>query len=156
MAEPSAKHETIKHIEWNEIYSVGNKFIDDQHKILIGLINTLIKFRDQNDKFLLKKVLNTLVAYTEKHFKFEERLMSEAKYPEIEDHIGQHRQFAKQIHEFSDQFNLNQTDLDNEVLTFLHQWLTTHILIHDKDYEEHIKKANLENFSEGASEELEA
>lgn len=49
-------------IEWkDEIHSVGIKEMDDQHKVLIGLINALEKNRWSPDKDFLEKVLNTLV-----------------------------------------------------------------------------------------------
>lgn len=133
-------HDLLAPIEWDpSAFSVGHSGVDEQHKTLVGLINALIKYQDQEDEVFLKKVLNTLVEYTKNHFKFEENLLLDAKYQNFQDHKKQHEKFITKIEHFQHEFNLHHQDISMDILKFLKQWMVTHILIHDKDYADVIK-----------------
>lgn len=141
-SKPDPHHQDLlTPIDWDPTaFSVGHASIDEQHKTLVGLINALIKFQDQEDELFLKKVMNTLVEYTKNHFAFEEKLMQDAHYPEFQDHKKQHEKFIEKIEHFQQEYNLHHEDLSMEILKFLKQWMVTHILIHDKDYADIIAK----------------
>lgn len=130
----------VEKLVWSdEVYSLGIKKIDDQHKQLLNLINALgaIVHDDKkaNSEFLTK-VINTLVDYTKNHFADEEKLLKKLHYPEYPNHSLQHRKFIAQVEEFRQAF-LNSPDskvLVGKIVTFLSTWLTQHILVEDKQY----------------------
>ncbi len=69
-------------ITWTEEMSVGVKALDDDHKMLIEMMNKL------NDGILagqsnlaLEDVVESLVRYTRLHFAREERLFAQTGYP---------------------------------------------------------------------------
>ena len=60
-------------LEWTEELSVGVPSIDEQHKVLIRLLNELFDATQaERGQTLLGKVLNELADYTVYHFQYEE------------------------------------------------------------------------------------
>lgn len=85
-------------LTWNEeIYSVGIKKMDDQHKVLVGLINALHGQKDLKDKAFVEKVFATLVQYTVQHFGDEEKIMKRMAFPDFNMHHKQHEAFIKNV-----------------------------------------------------------
>lgn len=85
-------------IKWKgEEYSVGIKAMDEQHKVLIGLINALDQNKWNPDKEFVDKVINTLKEYTQTHFLEEEKVMKKMKFPYLDVHITQHRDFIERV-----------------------------------------------------------
>ena len=64
------------YIPWSEDLSVGLEEIDEQHKILINLINRLFNeaILKRADKALISDILDELIQYTIVHFAVEESL----------------------------------------------------------------------------------
>lgn len=124
-----------KLIEWTEELSVGVQEIDEQHKILVGLLN---KFHEAvvtgSDKAMIKSVLKEVTDYTVIHFAVEESLMRIFNYPDYETHKGHHAELAGQVKELQHKVETEEAEVSMEVLSFLRHWLTNHILGDDKKY----------------------
>lgn len=134
----------VETMVWSdEVYGLGIKKIDDQHKQLLNLINALGQIAHDEKKAdveFLKKVINTLVDYTKNHFADEEKLLKKLHYPEYPNHTLQHRKFIAQVEEFRTAF-MNSPDskvLIGKIVTFLSKWLTQHILVEDKQYAQYM------------------
>lgn len=122
-------------ITWASMLSVGVKEIDEQHKKLVELINQL------NDAMLagkgreaLGRILGELASYTQYHFSTEERLMTQHKYEESPQHKEQHKALIKQVGDFKAQFESGSAMISVELMNFLRDWLTNHILKTDKKF----------------------
>ena len=65
-----------EYMSWSDDLSVGLQEIDEQHKILITLINRLFTeaIMQKADQSVVSKILNELVQYTIVHFSVEESL----------------------------------------------------------------------------------
>jgi hemerythrin-like metal-binding protein len=128
-------------IVWtDEIFSVGMRKMDEQHKQLVDLINALDAKKDSADREFVQKILNTLVLYTKKHFVEEEKLLKKIHFPTSDSHIKQHQRFIQNVNECVvgfDKDHGNQKILD-DILNFLTDWLTHHILVEDKSYGEYL------------------
>jgi len=125
-------------IEWkDDVYSVGITAMDDQHKVLIGLINGLEKHRWNPNKEFQEKVLNTLLGYINEHFSEEEAMMKRMNYPHLDAHIMGHQDFIKKVEHIKEQFELSDESSSqalSDLLAYLNEWLTKHILHQDQDY----------------------
>lgn len=122
-------------IQWGEKYSVKIREIDNQHKKLIGMLNELSDAMSQgkgND--VLGRVLKGLVDYTLVHFKYEEQLMKDNGYEDFAAHKAAHDDLAKQASELYEQFKGGKALMSIKVLSFLSNWLNTHILNIDMKY----------------------
>ena len=122
-------------ITWSETYSVKLKELDAQHQKLIALINELFDAMSQGrGKEVIAGTLGGLIEYTRTHFATEERLMSSSGYPGYLKHKGEHEAFTQKVTEFQGQYLSGQVALTVQVMTFLKEWLTNHILGTDKKY----------------------
>lgn len=94
---------------WKPGYALGVHIIDEQHKILVKLINELAEaVKDGHMRYEIGSVFDNLVEYTDFHFKKEEDLMQKYHYVEEDEkaHKEKHELFVKTI------FNL-RTDFIN-------------------------------------------
>lgn len=124
---------------WNNSYSVGIQEIDNQHKILIGLINDLHDGMKQGKgKEVLGGILKELVRYTVFHFGFEENLLEKNVYPELSTHKKAHVGLIDQVNKLNIDFESGNKVLTMEVMAFLKDWLGNHIMGTDKKYTAHL------------------
>ncbi|MBX3008862.1 MAG: bacteriohemerythrin [Melioribacteraceae bacterium] len=122
-------------ISWNENYSVKIRDIDDQHKKLIDLINELHDaMKSGRGKEVVGKTLSELLKYTSNHFGFEEKLFAQYNYPEGRTHSKTHKDLIDQLKEFISKYESGQNTLSIELMNFLKDWLTNHIMGTDKKY----------------------
>ncbi|MFQ5449316.1 MAG: bacteriohemerythrin [Nitrospinaceae bacterium] len=120
---------------WNDCFSVNIREIDNQHQRLIELINQVYRgMMMEKGKEVTGQALEALVDYTKTHFGYEERLFKQHGYPETEDHLAKHKKLVAQVMEFYNQFQKGEARVNNDLLTFLKDWLTRHIMGTDKKY----------------------
>jgi hemerythrin len=126
-------------VTWDMSYSVKVARCDEDHKKLFALINSL------HDAMLagkgaqvIQKVVKELADYTEFHFSAEEKLLEQAHYPDLGAHRVQHRVFVKKVQQFQQDLKTTTTGQAISVVTFLKDWLTTHIKQADQQYAAHL------------------
>jgi hemerythrin len=126
-------------LQWKEEYSVGIDHIDEQHRGMIQLIDDLAEavFAGQG-RLVLEDILESLLAYTRSHFKDEEAMMERAAYPGLEQHRELHRELTAQVRDLQDRYENGEESISTEVLYFLRDWLTNHILSEDQGYREYV------------------
>ncbi len=123
-------------IQWTPDYSVGIDSLDDDHKVLITLINQLDEaIRSSEPVETVRRVLDSLLEYTDYHFTREEALMASAAYPDVDAHVRTHRTLRAQVADIRDRYVRNPESIHaREVLAFLRNWLASHIMGRDKLY----------------------
>ncbi len=137
----------MEEFKWLSYYSVGNSTIDNQHKKLISLINTLFSFIGKNvEKEKIQAVIDELIKYTVYHFEDEEKYLEKFNYPKTETHKIEHEKFTQQVLDFNEDFKKGIRFLNIELYSFLRNWLHTHIAKTDKDYSRYFKKNKITDF----------
>ncbi len=123
-------------VEWSHELSVGIQEIDEQHKILINLINRLFDetVLNEADPLVIDKIMSELVEYTVVHFAVEESLFRMFDYPEIDAHIDHHHDLKMQVFEIQKKIKIDPSIVNTELLIFLKKWLENHIQKEDKLY----------------------
>lgn len=121
-------------LEWSEDLSVGFAQIDDDHKKLITLVNDLADaLAEGHASEAVEDVLENLLDYTAWHFRHEERLMQTYGYPGYLAHKTQHEELAQAAGDLHAKFLDGDPGVAEELLPFLKEWLTGHILGTDKE-----------------------
>ncbi len=122
-------------LTWSIRYSVGVKSMDAQHTVLFGFLNDLhdAMMKGQAQK-ITGELLSGLLDYTRKHFSAEEGLMASARYPQLAQHRTMHRELIKNVEEFTIRYQRGESALNLQLLNFLRDWLTNHILSEDHKY----------------------
>lgn len=122
-------------IQWNDQYVCGIKTIDEHHQVLVELINQLHDaMRDGKGNQELGAILNRLVEYTTFHFNYEEKLMTQHAYPGLVAHRAAHANLAQEVKNYQAEFARQKMGLSVQVIHFLKDWLTNHILVDDRKY----------------------
>jgi len=122
-------------IPWSENYSVNIKEIDEQHKMLIEMINDLYDaFMKKEHKTKVEEIVSRMAEYTVVHFNYEENLFKEFSYKDSLAHIAEHKLFLEQVGAFQDDLKSNKITLTFKIITFLQKWLLEHISVSDKKY----------------------
>ncbi|MDR2760168.1 MAG: bacteriohemerythrin, partial [Spirochaetaceae bacterium] len=87
-------------VEWDDRYLVGIPLVDEQHKELIRLTNTLYESCLQGDEAArenFKVAIQGTVAYVKFHFSAEEQILKNVNYPDFAVHKKEHEEFVKQV-----------------------------------------------------------
>jgi methyl-accepting chemotaxis protein len=122
-------------IPWNKSLSIGLDYIDNQHKVLIKLINDLHRaMKAGKSTSTSGAILDQLIEYTETHFANEEKLFKKFRYSEYENHKKVHTGLVNQVKGLKNQFMSGDGTLSVELMDFLQSWLKDHILKVDKKY----------------------
>ncbi len=130
-------------LQWNEELSVNIGKIDSQHKTIVGMINDLYRLMETNDDKGKVRIINGMVEYVANHFRTEEALMKTHSYPEYEMHKKEHDQLTKEVLGFQKDLNEGKTILSYDLLDFLKNWLSEHILGTDKKYGPFLNERNV-------------
>lgn len=113
-------------VKWKDEYSVGVDEIDNQHKKLLEMLNSLFQaIVEKKSKEGISKVLEEMVDYVDFHFKCEENYTK--PHPNFKEHRMEHWEFVKTTMGFLKKFDKNQEISAQEILDFLVDWLTKHI-----------------------------
>lgn len=123
--------------EWSNAMSVGIAEIDEQHKMLVDILNRLfLAVVQRESQAITIEILDTLVDYTKTHFGLEERLLQEAKYDSTEfaSHQREHHAFIEKISDAASKHLVEGKSVSFEIINFLKHWLQEHILVTDKKY----------------------
>lgn len=132
-------------------YKTDIALIDDEHKHLFEIIeqtNELIHANLLHDKYdEIIHLLNELKTYTETHFSDEEALMEKISYPGLEAQKKAHSAFVdKLVHidiDELDEIDSHQQTYLFELINYLLNWLSNHILGSDIKIGEYIKENNI-------------
>lgn len=124
-------------ISWSDKFSVGVSRFDEEHKHLISLINKLNQaIQVGTAKKTMEEALNELANYTAVHFKHEEENMLKYNYPGYEKQKQEHDGLKRKVGDFNDRYKAGSAAFSLELISFLKDWLTGHILGSDMQYKE--------------------
>jgi hemerythrin len=124
-------------VEWSDELSVGIEEIDEQHKVLVNLVNRLFDetvVHQAGTSAVMEEILHELIEYTVIHFAVEESLFRIFHYPATETHTRHHDELKAQVLDIQKKVKQGEASLNTELLMFLKRWLTNHILQEDKLY----------------------
>lgn len=124
-------------LAWKDEYAIGVPQIDEQHKELFRIGNKayeLLKndlYTDKYDRIIA--IITELKDYTIYHFKSEEEYMLSIKYKRYFAQKAVHDDFIKKINSIKlSEIDKDQDKSINDLLTFVFDWILTHILKEDK------------------------
>jgi hemerythrin-like metal-binding protein len=116
-------------IDWSDSLSVGYEEIDDDHKRLIDIVNKLDDaIASGHGSEAIGEILEELLSYTVWHFRHEERLMQTYGDPAFYDHKKEHDNLTEAALAKQKEFLDGNVDVAEELMPFLKNWLTHHIL----------------------------
>jgi hemerythrin len=126
-------------IQWDSRLAFNIAEIDTQHQKLVAMINDLnVAMQQGKAKDVVGRILDGLVSYTQFHFVAEEKLLDRHSYVELPTQKSEHAAFVKKIGDFKNDYGQGKLGLSIGVMTFLSDWLKSHIMVSDKKYVSHL------------------
>jgi hemerythrin-like metal-binding protein len=136
---------------WQDRYRVGVREIDEQHKRLFGMIDAFYGAlgAGQPAKPALGALLSGLLDYTRYHFSCEEQLMLQTAFPMARSHRAQHAAFVAKVSDMRERYVSGHLVLSIEATGFLREWLSSHILVLDRQLGDHLTGRKAASAAEG-------
>jgi len=124
-------------MEWKDEYSVGILEIDNQHKLLLRSFSVIEESLKLNQGWSTTHyAIDELIQLARMHFAFEETLMRMYGYPGLDVHQREHQHFFAKLDDI-ERLSLEK-HVEMEMVDFLREWVTTHILGSDQGYAKYI------------------
>lgn len=128
-------------MHWSDNLDTGIDTIDLQHRKIIDYINELHRAGQQDDRDLVGSVISGLIEYTISHFGFEEEMLENNHYEDLDEHKELHNRFIDRIktHQQNHEKGANVT---RALTGELQIWLIAHISREDQRYVPQIAEAS--------------
>ncbi len=118
--------------DWSTDYELDIPQIDEQHKELVRMINSLYaSIREGCSSDTVDQTLNRLLQYVDVHFSTEEQLMMDRHYPGYEHHLLLHENLRIKVMDLKKEQLQGREIATFELLNFLVDWLKNHIATAD-------------------------
>ena len=125
----------MDHFVWKDRFNIGVDQIDAQHRLFLDYVNECYNaVCSDKQTQVTDATIYDLKVYAATHFRFEEKLMLEKKYPELEKHAELHAYFESQVAELERVQDAENHTAASSLLQFLRDWFLRHILEHDKKF----------------------
>lgn len=126
---------------WQNNFTFGIESIDGDHKKLVAMIDELYTAMSKGEaKAVIRDIVNDLVDYSVVHFRREEIYMKSINYNDFDAHKAAHEAFIEKVETFREKINSGKDNISIEVISFLREWLSGHILNTDKRFVPEFKK----------------
>jgi methyl-accepting chemotaxis protein/hemerythrin len=121
----------------NEDYSVHILSIDNEHKILLALVNELESAMNFHILLQAKFMLDKIAHFSNcirNHIASEERFLLSNKYPELATHQLKHAEIIERLNKFESWFKECNVPFNEKMILFLKDLLVRHFILHDRKY----------------------
>lgn len=126
---------TAEKLAWSEEFSVHVKLLDEQHKVMVSVINELIDCVNNGvEQAKIDEVIARLTNYKHHHFATEEKYFVEFNFEGAAEHVEAHRHFNEKIEGMKKQYANDALAFTFNLLDFLEDWLINHIQTMDHKY----------------------
>ena len=125
-------------VVWQEANSVGNAYLDAQHRQILELVNAMYERVRGTGDVNMMELVGRLSDYTRRHLRDEERYLQQFGFPALVGHQAVHRGLRERTEGIRRGVEQNVADVDDSVLQFLKQWWLSHINQTDRQYAVHL------------------
>ncbi|MCL2059084.1 MAG: bacteriohemerythrin [Oscillospiraceae bacterium] len=137
MSDIHLKHNIF--ITWKPEYDLGISIIDEQHRGIVTIINSL-HYGIQNHYIadMLIPIIDMMYDYTKIHFKIEVDFLERCRFPDLDAHMGLHKELTDKLAVIGKRSVLEHDPF--RFMDFLKKWWMDHICIEDRMFKEHVMK----------------
>ncbi len=118
----------MSRFHWRETLRLGHPVVDGQHLELITRVNLFQAAVEAGEgQARLVELFDELDRYAREHFRLEERLMEQDRYPGLNVHRSEHARFSATVAGFRLRLLRGEAGLPAVVLRHLEEWLIRHV-----------------------------
>jgi hemerythrin-like metal-binding protein len=127
------------YISWSEKNDTGIKILDEQHRGIISLINSLhYSIVEKFSEDIYQPAIESILHYTSIHFQTEKLFLQKSNYPQLNEHLNLHNELIAQITSIK-KCIYKESDA-SELLKLLKYWWLNHINVEDRKYIQHLSE----------------
>ncbi len=124
-------------IAWRSKYEQGVFIIDEQHRAIIAVINSLYYAMQNNHGIdMLHPVVGMIAEYTRIHFETEEEFHRKCDFPDAEQHHSLHLELIRKMSKIARKSEDNKDPY--QFMQFLKDWWNNHICNEDRVFHEYL------------------
>uniref|UniRef100_Q47FH3 Hemerythrin HHE cation binding region n=1 Tax=Dechloromonas aromatica (strain RCB) TaxID=159087 RepID=Q47FH3_DECAR len=124
------------------ILKTGHAEIDRQHAELLICLAGVKEFVGGQYAFSAGfTAIQALIGYTEDHFAFEEGLLRQWDYPDLDAHVEQHKSLVAEVRRQWGRVEQEGADIAREVVETIEGWITDHINVEDRKFSGVVRSA---------------
>jgi hemerythrin len=124
--------------EWSSRYITGFPKIDEQHQLLVEVVNEVFEMLSAQNSDGIETTLSRLDSYVADHLVLEEAYMAETGYPDAPVHREAHEQFTKHLAAIRAN-SASPTVVALRAAVLLNDWLKDHLLTEDQRLFDHVR-----------------
>jgi hemerythrin len=126
-------------IVWKPEYNLGIPIVDEQHRGIVTIINSLYYgMQNKHGADLLMPVNGMINEYTRIHFQIEENFLEKCKYPGLPEHKELHKELINKLKMVGRESRLQHDP--KEFFDFLKEWWINHIRDKDRAFLNYLTK----------------
>ena len=130
-----------EYLKWNDSLSTGVEKFDEQHKMLLKLLNRLLGLiKEREDTSGMGSILQELVFFALSHFNDEEDAMKRFGYEHIEEHIIEHDKIKLMVGRLHQNYLAGNRPETIEILEVITRWFEDHLKNMDSKYGPFLKE----------------
>lgn len=128
-------------IEWRSEWSSGNRVIDDEHRVLLELSNSLLDLSlSENNGADWMPGMEALLDHVVAHFADEEKILSDLGYPGVVSHSHLHRDLVQKSVELAERVKTGSCSASQLFDFLVNQVVVGHMIKADSVFFEYTKK----------------
>jgi len=129
----------MAYFEWADDLVIDQGLIDQDHRHLIELVNTLHTATSQGcGQEVVGRLFQALMTYTHEHFQREEQVMASVHFPHLAGHQQVHRQFMADLAALQSQYEQGSITTASQLSSLLRDWLSLHIRRSDRKLRDYL------------------
>ena len=123
-------------IKWKESYKIGDATVDAEHEHAFILAN---QFLEASDQAAQQAAAMQLYKHVRQHFEYEEKLMSDIKFPDCKAHTERHNVLIGRLNIIS--HSIGRDGMDKKALfTLMNDWAMYHVVEDDAHLVTYLRK----------------
>jgi hemerythrin len=128
-------------ILWRNEMSIGNDLIDQDHRYLLCLYNSIeIILSDNEYHDHLPFYFNQLLEYSKFHFDREEKIQLKSDYHGYYEHKKKHQHITQRLQEINEELQEGKTEFEQDLLELVKEWIVDHLIKTDLEMKSHLQK----------------
>ena len=120
-------------IEWSDIYSVNDSYIDERHKNFVRLFNKMYdNYMSECDENITISIIDEILTCNILCLTDKEVTIEKIYNNDIERHIYEHNQFISCIYKIKNNIYDGSMDLNRAITEFFWEWILNHVIKEDR------------------------
>jgi len=130
----------LARIQWNENFSVNEKFIDQQNQKMLDIINDYYESIQKGTALsVFESIIERIIEYSNTLHSYEEELMKSIGFTDLQQHKQAHTDLKNRLQEELEKYRRDKINYPyHDLSSLMKEWLVGHIVMLDRKIKEYL------------------